>query len=164
MKKIWIHHLFISEGHNFRGRHNLGALDFPIVDLLSLDLIAGHGIKGDRFYDPKGENTKRQITFFEHEVYEQVRDQLCEGDLHPSRFRRNVVISDLVFDLLDLVGKEFSIGDALFLGVEEAAPCYWMDEACAPGTHEFLKGKGGLRCKILNDSQIFKGKASLEIM
>jgi len=156
MQKVWIHHLFISEGHNFRGRHEKGALDFPILDLLSIDLVAKHGIKGDRFFDPEGSDSKRQITFFEHEVYEAVRDQLCDGELHPSKFRRNAVVSDL--DLNALIGKEFSIGDARFLGVEEAAPCYWMDEACAPGTHEFLKGKGGLRCKILNDSQLFKGE------
>gem|GEM_PF-5239992 len=43
MQNVWIHHLFISEGHNYRGRHNLGALDFPVLDLLSIDLIAKHG-------------------------------------------------------------------------------------------------------------------------
>jgi hypothetical protein len=36
-----------------------------------------------------------------------------------------------------------------FLGMEESRPCYWMDGAFAPGAHEFLKGRGGLRAKIL---------------
>jgi len=102
-----------------------------------------------------------EITFFEHKVYEQVRDQLCNGNLPPSSFRRNVIISGI--DLNSLIGKEFFIGKTLFLGIEEAAPCYWMDQACAPGTHKFLKGNGGLRCKIINDGQLFKGETTFQV-
>ena len=38
-----------------------------------------------------------------------------------------------------------------FRGVEECRPCYWMDQAIAPGAEAWLKGKGGLRAKILSD-------------
>src|SRR5207249_8843571 len=41
-----------------------------------------------------------------------------------------------------------------FHGMEECRPCYWMDQAIAPGAHEFLKGRGGLRAKILCDGQL----------
>ena len=50
-----------------------------------------------------------------------------------------------------------------FLGMEECRPCYWMDGAFAPGAQEFLKGRGGLRAKILATGQLrstlFKAKA-----
>ncbi len=138
------------------------ALNHEVLDLLSIDLIAKHGIKGDRYYDEEGSDSKRQLTFFDHAVYEELNQALCDGLLHPSKLRRNVVISDV--DLNALIGKEFSIGEARFLGVEEAKPCYWMDQACAPGANDFLKGRGGLRCKILNDSQLFKGENIFEII
>jgi len=34
----------------------------------------------------------------------------------------------------------------------EYSPCYWMDEACAPGSEDFLKNQDGLGAKILTDS------------
>jgi hypothetical protein len=50
--------------------------------------------------------------------------------------------------LRELIGRGFSLQGLEFEGIEEAAPCYWMDDACAPGVQEFLKGRGGLRVKI----------------
>jgi MOSC domain-containing protein YiiM len=38
--------------------------------------------------------------------------------------------------------------------VEECRPCYWMNRAIAPGAEEFLKGRGGLRAKILCDGEL----------
>jgi len=44
--------------------------------------------------------------------------------------------------------------------MEECRPCYWMDRAIAPGAHEFLKGRGGLRAKILTDGQLRSSSSS----
>ena len=41
--------------------------------------------------------------------------------------------------------------------------CYWMDEAFCPGMEEFLKGRGGLRARILTGGTLTKGPAHLEI-
>jgi MOSC domain-containing protein YiiM len=54
-------------------------------------------------------------------------------------------------DLNELIGQDFEVQGVRFLGTEECRPCYWMDSAFAPGAHEFLKGRGGLRARILND-------------
>jgi hypothetical protein len=48
--------------------------------------------------------------------------------------------------------------------MEECRPCYWMDRAIAPGTHEFLKSRGGLRAKILCDGVLRSTAAVLERM
>ena len=61
-------------------------------------------------------------------------------------------------DLDRLIGKRFSINGVAFKGVEECAPCYWMDEALGPGAEEMLKGRGGLRCRILSDGILKVGK------
>ena len=50
-----------------------------------------------------------------------------------------------------LVGCEFTIQGATFLGSEECRPCYWMDAAFGPGAEAFLKGRGGLRARIVSD-------------
>ena len=50
-----------------------------------------------------------------------------------------------------LIGLEFDIQGVRFSGMEECRPCYWMDRAFAAGAQEFLKGRGGLRAKILCD-------------
>ena len=53
----------------------------------------------------------------------------------------------------DWVGKRFRFQGVEFEGTEECKPCYWMDEAVAPGAEEFLKAnfRGGLRARILSD-------------
>jgi MOSC domain-containing protein YiiM len=57
-------------------------------------------------------------------------------------------------DLNELIGQDFEIQGVHFHGTEECRPCYWMDRAIAPGAEEFLKGRGGLRAKILTDGQL----------
>jgi MOSC domain-containing protein YiiM len=76
-----------------------------------------------------------------------VKSEFALPELDVSVFRRNAVVSGM--DLNGLIGETFQIGDCEFEGTQEAKPCYWMDQACAPGVEEFLKGRGGLRCRIL---------------
>lgn len=159
--KVEVKNIFVSEGHNFKGRHGLGAKDYQIKDYDSVELVAGSGIVGDRYFNHK-ENFKGQITFFSSEVYEEVKKEFNVPELSPSSFRRNVILEGL--NLNDLIGKEFTINGVTYSGSEEAAPCYWMDEACAEGVHEFLKGWGGLRCRIHTDGVLTKGAHSLNVL
>ena len=48
--KAEIKTILISEGHNFYGRYDLGADDHAIVEKKTVDLVAGKGIQGDRFF------------------------------------------------------------------------------------------------------------------
>ena len=153
-------HFLLSPGHDFFGRHGKGRLEHGVTDVDEMELVAGKGIRGDRFYDWK-EDYKGQITFFEAEVWEAVKCEFSLPDLSPKAFRRNVVIRGV--DLNTLIGKVFRIGQMTFRGAEEARPCYWMDEACAPGVEDFLKGKGGLRCRILEGGTLKKGESLLTV-
>lgn len=140
--------LYIAKGHSFFGRHGQGAAEHPIIEVPQVDCVAGRGLRGDRFFDHK-ENYKGQVTFFAWEIYEAICRELAVGDRPPSVFRRNVITSGL--DLNELIGREFEIQGVSFRGTEECRPCYWMDQAFAPGANEFLKGRGGLRAEILSD-------------
>ena len=156
--EIELVHLFVSEGHNFNGRHGKGALNHEIDDRDVIDCVAGRGIRGDRYYDHK-ENYKGQVTFFDHDVYEEVKDKFELPHLAASAFRRNVLVRGV--PLTELIGRSFSIQGVEFEGVEEAAPCYWMDKACAKGVHEFLIGRGGLRARIVAGGELKRGAGTV---
>ena len=144
--------LYISSGHNYYGRHGKGSLDHETMAVDSIDCVAGKGIKGDRFFDYK-EDYKGQITFFDTAVWKDVELQMGK-EIDPMSFRRNVLTEGC--DLNQLIGKEFAIQGVTFYGMEECKPCYWMDEACGDGAEDQLKGRGGLRAKILTSGQLVR--------
>jgi len=116
-----------------------------------IECVAGRGIHGDRYFDFK-DNYKGQITFFSLEVFDELCGKLELRDCSPALVRRNVMTRDT--DLNDLIGQDFEVQGVHFLGTQECAPCYWMDRAIAPGAEEFLKGRGGLRARILSDGEL----------
>ena len=69
--------------------------------------------------------------------------------------RRNVLTVGI--DLGSLIGREFEIDGVRFLGSEECKPCAWMDEAIGHGAERRLRGRGGLRAKILADGTLRVG-------
>ena len=158
---VKILNLYISVDHNYYGHFGKPAGENPIVEVSEIECVAGSGIKGDRFFDYK-EDYKGQITLFDYATYERVMSEFALPDLQPSAFRRNVVVKGA--DLNKLIGKDFTLGVVELSGSEEAKPCYWMDEACAPGVEKFLRGSGGLRCRIKTGGSLTKGIQPLKII
>lgn len=159
--KVSLENIYISPDHNYFGRYGKGSLKHEILEKSEIELVAGKGIRGDRFFDYK-EDYKGQITFFDWSVYELVKTEVVKGELDPSKFRRNVLVKGV--DLNSLIGKKFSIQGIEFTGSSECSPCFWMDEACAAGTEKFLKGRGGLRARILSDGVLKAGETELIII
>lgn len=149
-----VRHLFISPGHNYFGRHGLAAGEHDIVAVDAVECVAGRGLRGDRFFDYKPDY-KGQVTLFSLEVFQGLLAEKGLPPTSPAAVRRNLFTEGV--DLNALVGREFSIGPVRLLGVEECRPCAWMDEAVGPGAEAWLKGRGGLRCKILSDGVIRVG-------
>lgn len=143
-----VEHLYLSPGHNFFGHHGLQAGKHPIIAVPEIECVAGHGIRGDRFFDFKPDY-KGQITFFSGEIYDELCVRFDLWDREPSVFRRNIITRGI--DLNTLIGLEFILQGVAFLGAAECSPCHWMDEAFASGTEAALKNRGGLRAKILTD-------------
>lgn len=143
-----VQRLYLAPGHSFVGRHGLGAAQHPVQEVDEVECVAGRGLRGDRFFDHQ-ENYKGQISFFAWETYEAICSQLGVDDKPPSAFRRNVITTGV--DLNELIGRVFWIQGVWFRGTEECRPCYWMDQAFAPGANRFLRGQGGLRATILSD-------------
>lgn len=150
---IRVVHLFVSPGHNYFGRHGQEAGQHEQVEVEEIECVAGQGIRGDRFFGYK-ENYKGQITFFAMEVFDALSRDLRLPDARPEATRRNVFTRGA--DLNALVGSEFEVQGVRFAGVEECRPCYWMDGALLPGAEEWLRGRGGLRARILGDGVLRK--------
>jgi len=146
MSSIRIAALYISPGHNFFGHHGKPPGTHPLLHPDAVRCVAGRGIVGDRFFNHK-EGYKGQITFFESEIYEELCSSLGVENRDAGAFRRNALTRGV--RLNDLIGREFEIQGLRFEGVAECSPCYWMDHAFAPGAEEALKGRGGLRARIL---------------
>lgn len=150
-RPIQVCRLFVSPGHNFFGHHGQPADRHPAVEVAEVECVAGQGIRGDRFFGHQ-EDYKGQITFFSREVFDDLQRELGLAAAEPGATRRNVLVSGA--DLNALVGAEFVIQGVRFAGVSECSPCYWMDQALGPGAHEWLKGRGGLRARILSDGHL----------
>lgn len=143
--------IWISPGHDFRGRHGKSRLENGVVALAEVECAARRGLVGDRYFDFK-EDFKGQVTFFSAEVLEELRKRY--GDVDAPALRRNVLVRGGVLE--KFVGKKFVVQGVVFEGSEECKPCYWMNEAVGEGAEEFLKGKcrGGLRARILTDGKL----------
>jgi MOSC domain-containing protein YiiM len=144
---LLLHRIFISEDHSFFGRHGQAPAAHPIREVASVECVAGRGLRGDRFFDyPKTD--KGQVTLFSLETFEALRLALGREDVDASALRRNLLVSGA--DLNTLVGGEFELQGIRLFGSEECRPCYWMNLAIGPGAEDWLRGRGGLRCRILN--------------
>lgn len=143
-----IRHIYVSPGHNFFGHHGKPAGTNQITEVASVECVAGRGLRGDRFFGYRPDY-KGQVTFFAAEVAQALRQALRIDSVDLSAFRRNVITEGV--DLDALIGRKFSLQGVELEGTEECRPCYWMDQAIGPGAEDWLKGRGGLRCRILSD-------------
>ncbi|MFV0415369.1 MAG: MOSC domain-containing protein [Chthoniobacterales bacterium] len=158
-----VHKLYISPGHNFFGHHGREADTHPTVEVDSVECVAGSGLRGDRFFNYKPDY-KGQITFFSLEtlqkLWEDLEIPLSERDI--SATRRNVITTGM--NLPALIGKEFEVQGIRFLGMEECRPCYWMNGAIHEKAEMWMKGRGGLRAKILSDGTLTLSTASDQVL
>ncbi|WP_314193066.1 MOSC domain-containing protein [uncultured Arthrobacter sp.] len=155
-------HLLVSPAHAYFGRARDGAADVPTVDADQVEIVAGKGIVGDRFFG-KAAHMDAAVTLFAVEALEAMAAELGAGPFDPLLTRRNVIVRGA--HLAPLLGQEFileSQGDAVrFKGGRPAHPCAWMDRMLAPGAHAAMRGRGGMRCQALSDGVLHRGPAVL---
>ncbi len=119
-----------------------------------VEAIAGAGLKGDRYCTAegsfsKGKKGKRQVTlingaFFKGSGFEYIDT------------RRNIVTIGV--ELMDLIGKEFQIGDARMRGLRYCDPCTRPDKLTRKtGFKEKFHDRGGLVAEILQGGMIRVG-------
>ncbi len=141
--------LYHSPEHIYKGHKGMPAGTVPMTEAARVKLVAGRGVEGDRYYKLQG--AKGQVTFFAEETWSRLCSRLGVADRQPNVFRRNVVVRGT--DLNELIGADFEVQGVRFHGVEYCKPCFWMEQAFAPGTFALLTDwkAGGLRASVLSD-------------
>lgn len=155
-------HLLVSPEHAYFGRARDGAADVPTRDADRVELVAGKGIIGDRFFG-KAAHIDAAVTLLAIEALEAIAAELGVAPFDPLLPRRNVVLRGA--HLAPLLGQEFALESRGALvrlrGGRPAHPCAWMDEVLAPGAHAAMRGRGGVRCQVLSDGVLHHGPAVL---
>lgn len=136
------------------GLYTAPAAGEPMVSHVEVELVAGHGVAGDRYLlhtghwsDPRWPD--QELTIFEAEVAERL-------GIEPSAVRRNIVLRGQ--PLADLTGAEFRLGTALLRGVRHCDPCRYIETLTRPGLMAALgTSGGGLRCAILEGGVVRLG-------
>ena len=152
-KSITIHHIFTSPKHNYFTRKKFNIGDSPNIEHKEIDLVENKGLKDDRF-----EFSKYPITLFSLEVAIEVC-KLLNIELDIKLFRRNIIVSGA--HLNSLIGKKFKIGQVEFEGLEHCSPCTWMNAVMKKGAYSEMRGRGGLRVRVLNGNKLSLGNTNL---
>lgn len=159
---VEILHLLVSPGHAYFGRARDGAADVPTTDADRVELMAGKGVVGDRFFG-KAAHMDAALTLLAVEALEAMAADLGTPPFDPLLTRRNVVLRGA--ELAPLLGGEFALESQGALvrlrGGRPAHPCAWMDRVLASGAHAAMRGRGGLRCQVLSDGFLHRGPAVL---
>jgi MOSC domain-containing protein YiiM len=123
---------------------------------------ANKGVVGDRYYHGAGTfseklagHRKSEITFIASEEIDNFNAAQNEA-LDYGDARRNVVTQGV--QLAELIGKEFTIGSAKFLGIEHCEPCAHLASTVNKKVLPHLVHTG-LRAAILESGQIEVGHA-----
>ena len=120
----------------------------------SVKSIAGKGLINDRHFKENNEK-KSQITLIEIENINYY-NKVSGTSILPKDFRRNIITEGI--KLNDLVEREFFIGKVKVKAHDLCRPCKYLEKSL--NQKNFVKEllrKGGLRCEILTNGEIFVG-------
>ncbi|MFF0345122.1 MOSC domain-containing protein [Kribbella sp. NPDC004875] len=170
--------LVVSRQHAFEGRPQDGPRPDPEpVERTSVEIRAGLGIVGDRYYG-QAVHKNAAVTFIDAASLDEVVRALgLPGPLDPHLTRRNITLRGFPIDELaahrtadgtQVEGRRFTLdsgtGPITFQANRPANPCAWMNEVLAPGAMKALRGHGGIRSTPLTSGTIHLGPANLTLL
>ncbi|GAA1144770.1 MOSC domain-containing protein [Kribbella jejuensis] len=174
MTEVDIVAFVVSREHAFDGRPGDGPRPDPApVDRAEIEVRAGLGIVGDRYY---GQTIHKNaaVTFIdEASLDEVVRVLGLPGPLDPHLTRRNITLRGFPIDELAArrtpdgtrhPGRRFTLDGITFQANRPANPCAWMDEVLAPGAMKALRKRGGIRATPLTSGTLRLGPATLTVL
>ena len=131
-------------GGRVEGIHLHGDRGAPMRIVDSAELVAGHGLLGDRTAGLGIPGS--HVTFI---AAEGVEAMVAETGipLRPQETRRNILTRGV--DVPALVGHRFRVGEAVCYGVKECPPCNHLESMTYPGVRAGLSGRGGLRADVV---------------
>ncbi|HEV7206228.1 MAG TPA: hypothetical protein VGN18_16600 [Jatrophihabitans sp.] len=141
--------LLVSPVHRLDGRP--APVDLPDETVDSLDIRAGLGIVGDRYF---GRRAHRDAS-----VTVMAAESLDPWGAGLARARRNVLFRGVDVDggrgrILELDSGEGLVALRLH---RPASPCAWMEHTVGPGAWRGLRRRGGMRAEPLTDGVLRVG-------
>ena len=120
--------------------------------------FADRGLKGDRFFRESWTAAKRPdkaVSLIEEEVLEMAAAEQ-QVKISGDKTRRNIVTRGV--PLIDLLDREFVIGDVLMRGIRLFEPCAHLEKVSeVSGIFHALENRSGLKAAILSDGVIHTG-------
>jgi MOSC domain-containing protein YiiM len=127
----------------------------------TVDVVAGRGIEGDRYFRTEGSGTFHEpdkdgqdLTLIEAEAIEGLGAD-TGIELGPGEARRNVVTRGVALN--DLVGRRFTVGEVEAVGNRLCDPCNHLEKLTEPGVLKGLASRGGLRADVVRSGAIRLG-------
>jgi MOSC domain-containing protein YiiM len=129
----------------------------PARSLEAVEALPNQGLAGDRYAElEKRRSRDGDVTLIELENIEAFT-KATNLPLTPEMPRRNIVTRGV--DLNMLVGKRFTVGGAIFEGMELCEPCKLFAKRTHREILSFFPGKGGLRARIVSGGRVRVGDA-----
>jgi MOSC domain-containing protein YiiM len=136
-----------------------------MVSLSSVRAFADRGLEGDRFLRESWNSIDRSdkaVSFIEDEVLDLAAEELGLKSI-AQKTRRNIVTRGV--PLIDLLHREFVVGDVRMRGIRLFEPCgHLVQVSKLPGIFKALHHRSGLKAAILSDGVISVGdRIALEL-
>jgi MOSC domain-containing protein YiiM len=132
----------------------------PMISVPQVRAFADRGLEGDRFFRESWAAAKRPdkaVSLIEQEVLEMAAAEhqiRIAGD----KTRRNIITRGV--PLIDLLGRDFVIGNVVMRGIRLFEPCAHLEKvANISGIFRALENRSGLKAAILSDGVIHAGDA-----
>jgi len=129
-----------------------------MVSVSEVRAFADRGLEGDRFFRDswsKAGRPDKAVTLIEEEVLELAAADLGT-EMFADRTRRNIVTREV--PLVELLHREFSIGNVLMRGLRLFEPCNHLEKTSkVPGIFGALEHRSGLKAEILSDGVVRVG-------
>jgi MOSC domain-containing protein YiiM len=137
-----------------------------MLSVEQLTLVEGKGIAEDsRYFDRKnrdGQPRKRQVTLIEREQIAEHAAVLGLSGIAPGRVRSNIETEGIT--LIDCIGRQLQIGEAILSIYAPRTPCHQMD-AIASGLRELMKNsRQGVLAQVVRSGVVHVGHKIQTIM
>lgn len=132
----------------------------PFDEVQSVELVEGRGVQGEpRYFGRKsrstGQPSLRQVTLMEREQIGEHAAALGLESIPAGAVRSN--IETLGINLVDLIGHEIAIGEAVLFLYAPRDPCAKMDAVCQGLRELMLDNRQGVLAQVRRSGTVRRG-------
>lgn len=123
------------------------------------NVVAGHGIEGDRHFGEHERGSGKDLTLIAAESLETLERE-HDIALEPGESRRQVTTRGV--DVNALVGRRFTVGSVEAVGIELCEPCNHLASLTEPGVLRGLVHRAGINADVISGGEIAVGDAVVD--